>query len=128
MSSWKNIEDITLCESWYRATHDPITGNEMDKREMWSRITKFFCDVHGENSRTSQGLQGRWKKLNAFFTCWRDAISHASGNLRSGTSLADQVTIILFIYMHSTRTNLLIYLISYKNICNFFCTISYIIF
>ena len=59
MSSWKNIEDITLCESWYRATHDPITGNEMDKREMWSRITNFFCDVHGENARTNQGLQGR---------------------------------------------------------------------
>ena len=114
MSSWKNIEDITLCESWYHATHDRITGNEMDKREMWSRITKAFCNVHGKDARTSQGLQGRWKKLNASFTCWRDAISHASGNLCSGTSLADQLTIILFIFMHSTRTNLLIYLISYK--------------
>ena len=31
MSSWKNIEDVTLCESWYHATHDPITGNKMDK-------------------------------------------------------------------------------------------------
>ena len=84
------------------------------KREMWSKITKAFCDVHGKDARTSQGLQGRWKKLNASFTCWKNVISHASGNLRSGTSLADHVTIILFIYMHSTLTNLLIYLISYK--------------
>ncbi|KAM1715541.1 hypothetical protein ACFX13_023657 [Malus domestica] len=90
MSSWKLIEDITLCECWVHTTHDPITSNEMDKREMWSKITKAFCDVHGENARTSQGLQGRWKKLNASFTCWKNAISHASGNLRSGTSLADQ--------------------------------------
>ncbi|XP_050117217.1 uncharacterized protein LOC126594971 [Malus sylvestris] len=90
MSSWKLIEDVTLCECWVHTTHDPITGNEMDKREMWSKITKAFCDVHGENARTSQGLQGRWKKLNASFTCWKNAISHASGNLRSGTSLADQ--------------------------------------
>ena len=40
----KLIEDVTLCESWVHATHDPITGNEMDKREMWSKITKEFCD------------------------------------------------------------------------------------
>ena len=113
MSSWKLIEDVTLCECWVHTTHDPITGNEMDKREMWSKITKAFCDVHGENARTSQGLQGRWKKLNASFTCWKNAISHASGNLRSGTSLADQVTIFLFIFTHSTHINILIYLISY---------------
>ena len=62
MSSWTLIEDLTLCESWVRTTHDPSTGNEMDKREMWSKITKAFCDVHGKDSRTSQGLQGRWKK------------------------------------------------------------------
>ena len=113
MSSWKLIEDVTLCECWVHTTHDPITGNEMDKREMWSKITKAFCDVHGKDARTSQGLQGRWKKLNASFTCWKNVISHASGNLRSGTSLADQVTIFLFIYMHSTHINILIYLISY---------------
>ena len=113
MSSWKLIEDVTLCECWVHTTHDPITGNEMDKREMWSKITKAFCDVHGKDARTSQGLQGRWKKLNASFTCWKNAISHASGNLRSGTSLADHVTIFLFICTHSTHINILIYLISY---------------
>ncbi|KAM0959258.1 hypothetical protein EV1_024250 [Malus domestica] len=90
MSSWKNIEDVTLCECWVHTTHDPITGNEMDKREMWSKITKAFCDVHGKDARTSQSLQGRWKKLNTSFTCWKNVISHASDNLHSGTSLADQ--------------------------------------
>ena len=50
MSSWKLIEDLTLCESWVRTTHDPLTGNEMDKREMWSKITKAFCDVHGKGT------------------------------------------------------------------------------
>ena len=118
MTSWKLSEDVTLCECWVRTTHDPITGNEMDKREMWSKITKSFNDVHGKDihgkdARSSQGLQGRWKKLNASFTCWKNALSHASGNLRSGTSLADEVTIFLFIYMHSTHINILIYLISY---------------
>ena len=39
MTSWKLIEDVTLCESWVHSTHDPIMGNEMDKREMWSKIT-----------------------------------------------------------------------------------------
>ncbi|KAM1609380.1 hypothetical protein ACFXTN_019933 [Malus domestica] len=90
MSLWKLIEDVTLRECWVHTTHDPITGNEMDKRAMWSKITKAFCNVHGKDAKTSQGLQGRWKKLNASFTCWKNAISHASGNLRSGTSLADQ--------------------------------------
>ena len=23
MSSWKDFEDVTLCECWYHATHDP---------------------------------------------------------------------------------------------------------
>ena len=107
MSSWKLIEDLTLCESWVRTTHDPLTGNEMDKREMSSKITKAFCDVHGKDSRTSQGLQGRWKKLNASFTCWKNGVSLASGNLRSGTSLADQVTIFLFNFLCN------LYVISY---------------
>ena len=49
MSSWKLIEDVTLCECWVHTTHDPITGNEMDKREMWSKITKSFNDVHGRD-------------------------------------------------------------------------------
>ncbi|XP_068323078.1 uncharacterized protein [Pyrus communis] len=87
MTTWKLIEDVTLCEYWVHITHDSITGNERDKREMWSKITKAFCDVHGKDARSSQG---RWKKLNASFTCWKNAISHASGNLRSGTSLVDQ--------------------------------------
>ena len=100
MSTWKLIEDLTLCECWVHTTHDPITGNKMDKQEMWSKITKAFCDVHGKDTRSSQGLQGRWKKLNASFTCWKNAISHASGNLRSGTSLADQSDNI-FIYLYA---------------------------
>ncbi|KAM1903594.1 hypothetical protein ACFX13_041088 [Malus domestica] len=54
MSSWKIIEDVTLCECWVHTTHDPITDNEMDKREMWSKITKAFCNVHGKDARTSQ--------------------------------------------------------------------------
>ncbi|KAM2536821.1 hypothetical protein TB1_022223 [Malus domestica] len=83
MSSWKLIEDVTLCECWVHTTHDSITGNEMDKREIWSKITKAFCDVHGNDARTSQGLQGRWKKLNASFTCWKNAISHASDTTSS---------------------------------------------
>ncbi|CAN6581776.1 unnamed protein product [Malus baccata var. baccata] len=77
MTSWKLIEDVTFSKCWVHTTHDPITGNEMDKREMWSKITKAFCDVHGKEARSSQGLQGRWKKLNASFTCWKNAISHA---------------------------------------------------
>ncbi|KAM1654258.1 hypothetical protein EV2_006810 [Malus domestica] len=90
MTSWKLIEDVTLCECWVYTTHDPITGDEMDKREMWSKITKAFCNVNGKDARSSQGLQGCWKKLNTSFTCWKNTISHASVNLRSGTSLADQ--------------------------------------
>ena len=82
----------------------------MQLREMWSRITETFCARLGKDAISSQGLQGRWKKLNISFTCWKNAPSIASTNLLSETSLADQVTIFLFIYMYSTHINILIYL------------------
>ena len=110
MATWKLIEDVTLCECWVHITHDPITGNEMELREMWSRIKEAFCARHGKDDISNQGLQGCWKKLNISFTCWKNALSIASNNLRNGTSLADQVTIFLFIYMYSTHINILIYL------------------
>ena len=33
-TNWTLIEDVTLCSSWVEVTHDPITSNEMQLREM----------------------------------------------------------------------------------------------
>ncbi|XP_050150723.1 uncharacterized protein LOC126625704 [Malus sylvestris] len=90
MATWKLIEDVTLCQCWVHITHDLLTGNEMELREMWGMIREEFCEKLGDRTRSSQGLQGRWKKLNIAFTCWKNALSHASSNLRSRTSLVDQ--------------------------------------
>ena len=52
------MSTVTLCEFWVQATHDPITGNKMQLRELWSKITTLFCEKLGKNSKSCQGLQG----------------------------------------------------------------------
>ncbi|KAM1807102.1 hypothetical protein ACFX11_030159 [Malus domestica] len=91
MASWKFIEDVTLCEYGVQITHDPITGNEMQLRELWSRNTIRFCKRLGKDARSNQGLQGRWKKNSTnCLLVGKNALSHAATNMSSGRSLVGQ--------------------------------------
>ncbi|KAM2726312.1 hypothetical protein EV2_038766 [Malus domestica] len=40
--------------------------------------------------RTKESMSSRWKLLSQSFSTWRDALTQASGNIRSGENLADQ--------------------------------------
>ena len=91
-TNWTLLEDVALCTSWVQVTHDSITGNEMQLREMWSLIHTNYLEKIG-GSRTKKSMSSRWKLLSQSFTIWRDALAQTSGNLRSGENLANQVTI-----------------------------------
>ena len=91
-TNWTLIEDVALCTSWVEVTHDSLTGNEMQLREMWSLIHTSFLEKIG-GKRTKESMSCRWKLLSQSFSTWRDALAQASSNLRSGENLADQVTI-----------------------------------
>ena len=93
--NWTLIEDVVLCTNWVEVTHDPITGNEMQLREMWSLIHTNYLEKIG-GKRTKESMSSRWKILNQLFSMWRDALAKASSNLRSRENLADQVTIYYF--------------------------------
>ena len=82
-TNWTLIEDVTLCSSWVEVTHDPITGNEMQLREMWSLIHTNYLEKIG-GKRTKGLMSSRWKILSQSFSMWRDALTQASNNLRSG--------------------------------------------
>ena len=100
-TNWTLLEDVALCTSWVQVTHDSITGNEMQLREMWSLIHTNYLEKMG-GQRTKESMSSRWKLLSQSFSTWRDALAQASGNLRSGENLTDQVTIYyLFVsYFH----------------------------
>ena len=91
-TNWTLLEVVALCASWVKITHDSLSGNEMQLREMWSLIHTNYIEIMG-GQRTKDSLSSRWKLLNISFSLWRDALTQASSNLRSGESLADQVTI-----------------------------------
>ena len=91
-TNWSLLEDVALCTSWVEVTHNSLTGNEMQLREMWSLIHTSFLEKIG-GKRTEQSLSSRWRILSQSFSLWRDALAQASGNLRSGENLTDQVTI-----------------------------------
>ena len=90
-TNWTLIEDVTLCTSWVQVTHDPISGNEMQLREMWSLIHANYVEKIG-GKRTKESLSSRWRLLSKSFSTWRDALAQAAGNLRSGENLTDRVT------------------------------------
>ena len=67
-------------------------GNEMQLREMWSLIhTKFLEQIGGK--RTKESMSSHWKILCHSFSTWRDALTQASNNVRSGANYADEVRI-----------------------------------
>ncbi|KAI5345676.1 hypothetical protein L3X38_013553 [Prunus dulcis] len=88
--SWSTQEDIALCESWVNVSHDPITGNEMKFHHMWSKIHGEFCQRSG-SIRTEMALSSRWKILNKELGKWRNALTKASENIRSGANLSDEI-------------------------------------
>ncbi|XP_050122965.1 uncharacterized protein LOC126600436 [Malus sylvestris] len=87
--NWSLVEDVALCTSWVEVTHNSLTGNEMQLREMWSLIhTKFLEQMSGK--RTKESMFSRWKILSHSFSTWRDALTQASSNVRSGANYADE--------------------------------------
>ena len=91
-TNWTLLEDVALCTSWVEVTHDSLMGNEMQLPEMWSLIHTNYLEKMG-GQRIKESMSSHWKLLNTSFSMWRDALTHASFNLQSGESLADQVTI-----------------------------------
>ncbi|KAM1411348.1 hypothetical protein COP1_024053 [Malus domestica] len=89
-TNWTLLENVTLCSSWVEVTHDPITGNEMQLREMWSLIHTNYLEKIG-GKRTKESMFSRWIILSQSFSLWRDALAQASANLQSGENLADQI-------------------------------------
>ena len=57
-TNWMLIEDVALCTSWDEVTHDSITGNEMQLREMWSLIHTNFLEKIG-GKRTKESMSSR---------------------------------------------------------------------
>ncbi|KAB2622507.1 peptidyl-prolyl cis-trans isomerase FKBP42-like [Pyrus ussuriensis x Pyrus communis] len=87
--NWMLIEDVALCTSWVEVTHDPIMGNEMQLREMWSLIHTNYLEKMG-GKRTKESMSSCWKILSQSFSMWRDVLAKASSNLRNGENLTDQ--------------------------------------
>ncbi|TQD91853.1 hypothetical protein C1H46_022563 [Malus baccata] len=57
-TNWSLLEDVALCTSWVEVTHNSLTGNEMQLREMWSLIhTKFLEQIGGK--RTKESMSSR---------------------------------------------------------------------
>ena len=46
--NWTLSEDVALCASWVKVTHDSLMGNEMQLREMWSLIHTNYLEKMGE--------------------------------------------------------------------------------
>ncbi|CAL2255779.1 unnamed protein product [Prunus armeniaca] len=88
--SWSTQEDIALCQSWVNVSHDPITGNEMKFHHMWSKIHGEFCQRSG-SIRTEMALSSRWKLLNKELVKWRNALTKARENIRSGQNFTDEI-------------------------------------
>ena len=59
-TNWTLIEDVTLCFCWVEVTHDLITGNEMQLREMWSLIHTNYLEKIG-GKRTKESMSSCWK-------------------------------------------------------------------
>ena len=91
-TNWTLLEDVALCSSWVEVTHNSLTGNEMQLREMWSLIHTNYLEKMG-GSRTKESMSSCWKLLSQSFSIWRDALAQASSNLRSGENYTDQVII-----------------------------------
>ncbi|KAI5338397.1 hypothetical protein L3X38_017668 [Prunus dulcis] len=88
--AWTTQEDITLCQSWVNVSHCPVAGNEMKFSHMWSKIQGEFCQRSG-SIRTEMALSSRWKILNRELGKWRNALTKARENIRSGQNLSDEI-------------------------------------
>lgn len=95
--SWATQEDIALCQSWVNVSHDPITGNEMKFHHMWSKIHGEFCQ-RSSSIRTEMALSSRWKILNKELGKWRNALTKARENIRSGQNLSDEVKYLYLLF------------------------------
>ncbi|CAL9004815.1 unnamed protein product [Prunus brigantina] len=65
-------------------------GNEMKFHHMWSKIHGEFCQRSG-SIRTEMALSNRWKLLNKELGKWRNALTKARENIRSGQNLSDEI-------------------------------------
>ncbi|CAL8170433.1 unnamed protein product [Prunus armeniaca] len=86
---WTTQEDIALCQSWVNVNHCPVTGNEMKFSHMWSKIHGEFCQKLG-SIQTEMVLSSRWKIMNKELGKWRNALTKARENIRSGQNLSDE--------------------------------------
>ena len=93
--AWSIMEDVLLCECWVHISHDPISGNEMRFSQMWKKIHHEFVEKSG-STRTAQALSSRWKILNKELGKWRDALTKAIDNQKSGENLSDEVNYLSF--------------------------------
>ncbi|KAL6297230.1 hypothetical protein ACE6H2_005372 [Prunus campanulata] len=84
------MEDVLLCECWVQISHCPVTGNEIKFSGLWKKIHSEFCGRLSSN-RTEMALSSRWKILNKEFGKWRDALTKAMDNRRSGENLTDEI-------------------------------------
>ncbi|CAL8115921.1 unnamed protein product [Prunus armeniaca] len=88
--SWSTQKDIALCQSWVNVSHDPITGNEMKFHHIWSKIHGEFCQRSG-SIPTKIALSSIWKFLNKELGKWRNALTKARENIRSGQNFTDEI-------------------------------------
>ncbi|KAL6279998.1 hypothetical protein ACE6H2_016879 [Prunus campanulata] len=85
------MEDVSLCEAWLQVCHCPVTGNEMKFFHMWKKIHAEFCEKIPGSTRTEMALSSRWKILNKELGKWRDALSKAMENCRSGENRTNEM-------------------------------------
>ncbi|CAL8164158.1 unnamed protein product [Prunus armeniaca] len=89
--AWSMTEDISLCEAWLQVSHCPVTGNEIKFYHMWKKIHQEFCEKVIGSTRMDQELSSMWKILNKELVKWRDVLTKAMNNHRSGENLSSEI-------------------------------------
>lgn len=94
--SWRHNEEAILCQAWITITTDGATGTNQSADTMWERISAEYNAQKPATcvERSSDSCKARWKVFSPLCTKWRESLTQAEVDHRSGENKEDDVSIL----------------------------------
>ncbi|XP_004301066.1 PREDICTED: glutathione S-transferase T3-like [Fragaria vesca subsp. vesca] len=104
---WRHNEKAILCQAWITITTDSATGTNQSADTMWERISAEYNAQKPATcvEKSSDSCKARWNVFSPLCTKWRESLTQAEVDHRSGKNKEDDLMRARSIYYDKVGTD-----------------------
>jgi len=100
-------EDCLLISTWLNTNKDPITGDEQQTKQFWTRVHACFVENGGNlNNRSQIGISSRWQEINREVGKFVGFVTQIE-NRQQSEMIEESRVVLIFIFILNCLTNIL---------------------